>query len=142
VTAPALRRCVTKPERFHERLLALATVALVPAALRLLPFRQTLALCDHFPRARQCGAPPFALAARSHRWLSHGRGPWANSCLTRAVVLYAMLRQHGYDPRLHVGVCGDTTSFAAHAWVSLAGHPVGDEQLMTERYRELLVHHG
>jgi hypothetical protein len=53
-----------------------------------------------------------------------------------------MLRQHGYRPQLHLGVCGDTTAFVAHAWVSLAGYPLGDEQLVTERYRELLVHHG
>jgi hypothetical protein len=142
VTERAPRQRVTKRERFRERLQALAIVALLPAALRVLPLRRTLALCDRFPRARHRSAPPLALVARSHRWLSHGRGPWANSCLTRAVVLYAMLRQHGYQPLLHVGLCGDASSFVAHAWVSLAGRPVGDEQTVTERYHELLVHHG
>ena len=135
-------RRVTTPQRVHERLVALAAVALLPAALRLLPLRSTLALCDRFPRARHRCAPPVALAARADRWLSYGRGPWANSCLTRAVVLYAMLRQHGYRPQLHLGVCGDTTAFVAHAWISLAGYPVCDERLVTERYHELLVHDG
>ena len=133
---------VRMPQRLHERLVALAAVALLPAALRLLPLRRTLALCDRFPRTRHRSAPPLALAARAYRWLSYGRGPWANSCLTRAVVLYAMLRQHGYHPKLHLGVCGDTRAFVAHAWISLAGYPLGDEQLVTERFCELLVHHG
>ena len=129
-------------ERALERLYALAVVVLVPIALRVLPLRATLALCDCFPRVGFAGTSPLALASRVHRWMSHGRSLWTSSCLTRAVVLYAMLRQHGHSPRLHIGVRGASASFVAHAWVSLAGRPVAEASDVGQQYRELLAHHG
>jgi hypothetical protein len=135
-------RTVSAWERALERGYALAVVVLVPIALRVLPLRATLALCDRFPRLASAGASPLALTSRVHRWLSHGRGLWTSSCLTRAVVLYTMLRQHGHRPRLHIGVQGASTSFVAHSWVSLAGRPLGEDSGVSREYRELLEHHG
>ena len=129
-------------ERARDRVVALAVVVLVPIALRVLPLRATLALCDRFPRLASASASPLALTSRVHRWMSHGRSLWTRSCLTHAVVLYTMLRQHGHRPWLHIGVHGASASFVAHAWVSLGGLPVGEDSGVSQQYRELLVHHG
>ena len=126
--------------RAGERAAAAAALVLIPATLRLTSLRTALALCDRWPPLAQRHAPPHALADRARRWLSRGRGPWASSCLTRSMVLYAMLRQHGYAPALHIGVRGEGTSFVAHAWVSVGGRAVADDARVADEYRELLIH--
>ena len=83
---------------------------------------------------------PAALAKRVRRWLAHGRGPWTSTCLTRALVLYTMLRQHGYRPSVVIGVDGDFHRFDAHAWVELDGNSVGEPMNKTAAFRELFVH--
>lgn len=128
--------------RWLERVGALAAVVLVPLLLAVLPLRAVLAACDRWPRVGGGRATPNGLADRVRRWLAHGRGPWASSCLTRSLVLYAMLRQHGHRPRLHVGVEGDARAFAAHAWVTLGGHPVEQPATVGDRYEPLMVHGG
>jgi hypothetical protein len=128
--------------RWTERCSALAATALVPLLLALLPLTTVLAICDRWPRLGAGGVTPNGLADRVRRWLAHGRGPWTSSCLTRSLVLYAMLRQHGFHPRLHVGVAGDARTFAAHAWVSLGGRAVEQPATVAERYAPLLVHGG
>ena len=128
--------------RTGERVAALAIVVLVPALLRFLSFQQALEVCDRVRPLGGGGASPAALADRVRRWLAWGRGPWAATCLTQSMVLYAMLRQHGHRPRLHVGVRGEAQAFVAHAWVSLAGRAVADDDLLVHEYRELLVHDG
>jgi hypothetical protein len=128
--------------RWLERGGALAAVMIIPLLLALLPFPAVLAACDRWPRIGAGGATPDGLADRARRWLSHGRGPWTSSCLTRSLVLYAMLRQHGYRPHLHLGVDGDAMSFTAHAWVTLGGRPVEQPSTVGERYQQLMVHGG
>lgn len=123
-----------------ERALAAAATIVVPVALRTLPFRTTLALCDAWPRTTAAGGGAGALARRVARWLAPGRALWRPTCLTRAVVLYAILRQHGHRPRLHIGTAGSAREFRAHAWVSLGGLPVAESDPSLGGYRELLTH--
>lgn len=75
-----------------ERAMAAAAMVVVPVALRVLPLRTTLALCDAWPRTAGACATPAALARRVDRWLAKGRALWRPTCLTRTIVLYAMLR--------------------------------------------------
>jgi hypothetical protein len=128
--------------RWLERGVALGAVVSIPLLLALLPLPSVLAVCDRWPRIGTRRAAPDGLAIRVRRWLAFGRGPWTSSCLTRSLVLYAMLRQHGYRPRLHLGVDGDARSFAAHAWVTLGGRPVEQPSTVAERYQSLMVHGG
>ena len=128
--------------RWLERVGALAAVVIIPLLLALLPFPAVLAACDRWPRIGGGGATPNGLADRVRRWLAHGRGPWTSSCLTRSLVLYAMLRQNGHRPRLHVGVTGDARAFAAHAWITLGGDPVEQPSTVGGQYRPLMVHGG
>jgi hypothetical protein len=74
------------------------------------------------------------------RWLAKGRALWRPTCLTRATVLYAMLRQHGHRPRLHIGAAGVASAFRAHAWLSLGGVPVGEPDPLLDGYRDLHIH--
>jgi len=126
--------------RWIERGWALSAALLVPVALTVLPLPRTLALCDRWPGKTQAPHTPGSLARRVRRWLAHGRGPWTSSCLTRSLVLYAMLRQHGYAPRLCIGVAGPHTTFDAHAWVTLGGQPVADAIGVTAVYTPILSH--
>jgi len=120
--------------------MAAAATIVVPIALRALPLRATLAVCDAWPRTRGARAGAHALAHRVDRWMAHGRSLWRPTCLTRTLVLYTMLRQHGHRPRLHIGTSGPTHDFQAHAWISLGGAPVGEFASSLEGYCELLVH--
>ena len=128
--------------RWLERGVALAAVVMIPLLLALLPLPSVLAVCDRWPRTGGSRATPNGLADRTRRWLARGRGPWTSSCLTRSLVLYAMLRQHGHRPRLHVGVEGDARAFAAHAWVTLGGTPLEQPATVAQQYRQLMVHGG
>lgn len=120
--------------------MAVAATIAVPIALRVLPFRATLAMCDAWPRARGARAGAGALARRVDRWMARGPALWRPTCLTRTLVLYTMLRQHGHRPRLHIGTSGPPQAFRAHAWVSLSGAPIGELDPSLEGYRELLAH--
>ena len=124
----------------RERLVALFAVVILPLALRVLSLDRTLALCDRWPVLSTRPASPVGLADRARRWLGHGWGPWRASCLTRSIVLYTMLRTHGYTPRLHIGVAGRAAEFVAHSWVSLGGQPVADRGDDVDGYQELLAH--
>ena len=128
--------------RWIERGSALLAMAVIPLLLAALPLPAVLAACDRWPGISDTGATPRGLADRVRRWLSHGRGPWASSCLTRSLVLYALLRQHGHRPRLSVGVDGDAHDFVAHAWVSLDEIPVEGPADIAAHYHPLFVHGG
>jgi len=128
--------------RTLERSGALAATIVIPFLLAVLPLPAVLAACDRWPRIGRGGGSPDALADRTRRWLARGRGPWTSSCLTRSLVLYAMLRQHGFRPRLHVGVAGTERRFDAHAWVTLGGQPLEQPAGVSDSYRSLMVHGG
>ena len=117
-----------------------AATVLVPVALRALPLRTTLALCDAWPRTLGARATPAALARRVDRWMARGRALWRPTCLTRTMVLYTMLRQHGYTPRLHIGTFGSAHRFQAHAWISLGGSALAEFDHSLDDYRTLVAH--
>lgn len=123
-----------------ERAMAVAATIVVPLALQVLPFRVTLALCDAWPRIPGARANAAALARRVDRWLAHGRALWRPTCLTRTLILYTMLRQHGHIPSLHIGAAGAVHQFRAHAWVSLGGAALGEADPTISGYHPLLVH--
>jgi hypothetical protein len=120
--------------------MSLALTLLVPVALRVLPVRMTLALCDAWPLSPGNRASAAALARRVDRWMQRGRFLWRPTCLTRALVLYTMLRQHGHTPRLHIGTRGPWREFNAHAWVSLDDAVVAEPDGSLAGYRPLVVH--
>lgn len=47
---------------------------------------------------------------------------WKNPCLTEAIALWGLLRRHGYESRIRIGVARHGAgSFEAHAWVERDG---------------------
>jgi hypothetical protein len=128
--------------RASERASAVLAVVIIPLLLAVLPLPAVLAVCDQWPLLGGSSATPRALADRVRRWLRHGRGPWKSSCLTRSLILYALLRRHGHRPHISLGVEGDAREFVAHAWVSLGGVPVDDAPEMLARFQPLMVHGG
>ena len=101
-----------------ERILAGAALVVVPLAARLVPLRTALALCDRWPSHAGVPSTPNKLARRVREWF--GSDP--SRCLTRSLVLYTLLRQHGYAPQFHVAAGDGRTG--AQAWVTLAGREV------------------
>ena len=136
---------MTSRSRFanlRERMLAAIATIIAPLALRILPLPRAMKLLDRGPRLASARAHPVVLAERVQRWMSHGVLVWRSTCLTRSAVLYAMLRQHGYRPFLHLGVLGGQGDLEAHAWVSLDGRPIADADQNVQRYQRLYVHGG
>jgi transglutaminase superfamily protein len=56
-----------------------------------------------------------------------GRRIGGTTCLTEAAVAYTMLRRHGHDPRLRIGVRRGDAALDAHAWVECDGTVVMGE---------------
>ena len=133
----------THPLRRLTELAVARTAAIVfPVALRVLPFRWVLRGADRIPVVMSAGWTPPQLARRVHRWMERWRGPWRSTCLSRSVVLYALLRQHGHRPRLHIGARGTPASFVGHAWISVDGAPLLEPSPLASGYHELLAHEG
>lgn len=101
-----------------ERILSGAALVVVPLAARLVSLRAALALCDRWPSHLGVPSTPGKLARRVRDWF----GPDPSRCLARSLVLYTLLRQHGYAPRLHIAE--GTGHSAAQAWVTLGGRVV------------------
>lgn len=117
--------------------------AVLPLALRFWSLRRVLWLCDRIPPLPPgVPAPPVErLARQARRLLAHGHGPWTDTCLSRSVLLYALLRRHRYEPHLHIGAAGRANCFTAHAWLTVDGNSVLEPAPQTDGYRDLLVHH-
>lgn len=76
------------------------------------------------PRGRRplpLARDPRRLAAVAERVLA--RLPGDSRCLTRSLVVLTMLARRGIEVRL-VLAARPTPTFAAHAWVERAGHPL------------------
>jgi len=94
-------------------------VATVRAALWICPYDQV----RHSLKKRRAGSKDQASSATIGRFVSAVARyiPGAN-CLTRAVAAEALLRSHGHDARLRIGVSkNEADALLAHAWVESGG---------------------
>lgn len=60
------------------------------------------------------------LAGLAGRW-----GAVPATCLRQSLLVYTVLRRRGFDPLLQIGVRKPGDVVEAHAWVELAGQPLG-----------------
>jgi hypothetical protein len=110
-------RTARTPENILLFARALCLVAGVRAALSLLPFRVTRRLVT-----RLAGRRPSASCrpADQLRWAVQAaarRIPGA-TCLTQALALHILLRRHGHNACLQIGVAPAAgRPFRAHAWI-------------------------
>ena len=124
-------------DRARRRLLieAAASIALVWAGLRVVPFLNLLRLLDRWvalPLARK-REPANPNAVASVTWAvttASARFPPA-TCLIQALAAAAMLRRRGLTCQLRIGVrtrgCAGGAPLDAHAWVECEGRiAIGD----------------
>ena len=61
------------------------------------------------------------------------------TCLPRALTLQGLLNRHGISSLLRIGIARGPGGVLAHAWVEVAGVPMGEADDVTERF-SLLEH--
>jgi hypothetical protein len=110
---------------------ACALLVLTTAALGLLGFRRwqaTLArwTAERSPGRRQGPGADFEGAAARLVRAAARRLAGADSCLPEALVLWALLRRHGIDADLRLGVRKRDGRLEAHAWVERGGRALHD----------------
>lgn len=86
---------------------------------------------------REASAPSTELLAARVDHANLHLAPIAVTCLSRSLALWALLRRHGFDPQLEIGVRKTTGRFEAHAWVEVDGHPVGEGPRVRQIYARL-----
>jgi hypothetical protein len=98
-------------------------------SLRLLPFPRVERLfMPRYPATVSGGAEDVVsrcawatgAAARHHLWPMR--------CLPSSLCLRWLLGRAGLPARLRLGVARDGSRLLAHAWIELAGRPVGDTE--------------
>jgi hypothetical protein len=122
-------RLLRLPRGDRRRLLeATADLTRASVELRVAPKSRTVARLGNLQTteaAGRVGPEQRAEAERVGRAVARvaRRLPWHPSCLRQALAVQRMLRRRGIAGLLHLGVTGVGES-AAHAWVTVDGHPV------------------
>lgn len=121
-------------------LLALITLPLIDLTLRGMGFKRFARMLERHPcktdRERVFPVEPWnhraTIIAIAGRW-----APLNGSCLRQAALLWCLLRLRRWPARYCVGVSCEQ-GFAAHAWVEVAGAPLGQGAAVVERFALLL----
>jgi hypothetical protein len=66
------------------------------------------------------------------------RHPASVTCLPRALALQRMLARRGIDGRLRLGVRRVAGELSAHAWIEVAGAPLGEPAAIEARFLPLI----
>ncbi|MDX1513447.1 MAG: lasso peptide biosynthesis B2 protein [Gammaproteobacteria bacterium] len=69
--------------------------------------------------------------------IAAGRGLARPTCLPRALVLWTLLRRHGFEARIRFGVRKSSARMEAHAWVELDGRVINEQQCIANVYAPL-----
>src|SRR5438105_3541857 len=103
----------------------IALLVLVRVGLWILSFRRVQILLGRLA-IRHSGPAKTKLSPRQLTSLVSVGADYVPraSCLTQALVAQTMLRRHGYQPILKIGVTHGGASFEAHAWVECAGEVI------------------
>jgi Transglutaminase-like superfamily len=126
---------LSRPERrvLVEAVLVLPVVRLV---LRLTGYRRSKqALGKLVPLAPTPADPvlPATMVDRMVR-VAASRGPFASNCLSRSLTLWLLLRQHGIDAEVCLGVRRRTGDLDGHAWVEYLGRTLNDSADVRRRF--------
>ena len=125
---------------------ALGARVVIPVLLWTLPLDRVLQVLtpatpdDHRPTDTPADTPADTLTAIESvtDTLTRRLLPTRTACLKRALLRYALLRREGHDADFVIGVRpGGDDGFEAHAWVTLAGHPIMEQE--TVDYRPTFV---
>lgn len=62
---------------------------------------------------------------------------WPMTCLPRSLALQTLLRRHGIEADLRIGVRREDGELRAHAWIEQAGSPLGEPADVELRFQPL-----
>ncbi len=110
------RRSASDWMRLSEALLLHAFVA---AASRTMTYARLQRALDRIARVRR--GTPASVPDITWAIGAVGRRIGRRTCLAEAAVAYTMLRRHGHDPQLRIGVRRGASTLDAHAWVECDG---------------------
>ena len=93
------------------------------------------ALSRMVPVAR-APADPLAEATTISRLVSLAadRGPVAATCLSQSLALWLLLRRHGVEADICLGVRGGSVHPHGHAWVEYQGRPLNEKVDVRNRF--------
>ena len=95
-------------------------------AIRVLPIRRVEALLESLSPKKKKEIPSSRLARLVD--IAARRHLRPMTCLPRSLALRALLRRHGIEADLLIGVRREAGSLRAHAWIEDAGRPVGEPE--------------
>lgn len=115
-----------------RRLLIAANLVVAQGLLKLLRFKRTRTVLKRWPVP---ATRSLATVGDEVIRVSHARPMVAIGvdCVAESVLLEAMLRRSGEQPRLRIGV-DPTNPSSAHAWVEVDGTPVNDTDDVSLRW--------
>ena len=102
---------------------AWALLVLLNVAVRVLALPRLLALGRRTSSRRAPAAEPSATRVAELVEIA-GRYAPGTTCLTMAVAAALLLRRHGVETMVHIGVSRDAIALAAHAWLEVDGRVV------------------
>jgi hypothetical protein len=110
---------------------AFLALPLMGLGLWLLGLRRLQTLLSHWPLRKPGGAlgeKSFSAAQRHARGVEAAarHGLYRATCLPRSLALWWLLRCHGLEADLRIGVKLVDRRLAAHAWVELQGQPLNE----------------
>jgi len=135
----ALRSCISSPADLWLLARIAAWALVLPVLKRLVPLRTLVALMAAESRRSERDADLERRITRMARLVYRGRrATFRDNCLERSLVTYRYLARAGAQPRLLVGVGrSETASVRGHAWVTLDGRAVHDQEEELAEHAEL-----
>jgi hypothetical protein len=111
----------------------MAAWALVLPVLKRLMRLETLARVMWTDRSRDATEGELAKIVTLSQVLMRHRPPRSDArCYERSLLAYRFLAERGADPRLVVALKSESAGMAGHAWVTVAGEPVGETEPLTD----------
>jgi hypothetical protein len=103
-------------------------------------YRRLLDMLSRVVPVASIPVDPLAQAMTISRLVSLAadRGPIPASCLSRSLALWLLLRRHGVEADVCLGVRGGATEPHGHAWVEYQGQPLNET--IDVRNRFLVMH--
>ena len=122
----------------ERRLLARALLVLpvVRVVLGLTSYRRSKQALGHLVRVAPTPPDPLLEASMVDRMVSVAarRGPLSSNCLSQSLTLWLLLRQHGVDAEVCLGVRRSAGDLEAHAWVEYLGRTINDSDDVRRRF--------
>ncbi|HEX3531555.1 MAG TPA: lasso peptide biosynthesis B2 protein [Thermoanaerobaculia bacterium] len=130
------RWLASSPQERRLLLEAWWLLLLAGAALRLLPLRRV----QDVLRPRLASSPsrqPEVTVERMARLVDRAARHHVRrtACLERSLALQVLLARRGCSSELKIGVRRDGETLHAHAWIEVAGKPVGDAPDVAGEFR-------